>query len=125
QLVPDLGFTVHHGLGEDVVAGPAALDCITGKCERCTGESDQGHAPTEDLTGLSYRLGDILQFCTVDRFETLDIRPLTHRIVNDRSLPLGKLQIQSHRLEGQEDIGKDNGGIQWETVNRLESDLGG
>ena len=40
--------------------------------------------------------------------KSIDISTSSNRIVNDRTFAVGELQINSHRLQNQQDIGKDN-----------------
>src|SRR4029078_3138989 len=97
--MPSLPLAIHHGVREDVVAAPAALDRITREGKRRPGESNQRHASMQGLTRLPYRLSDLLQSPPVNRLEALDIGPLTDWIVDDRPRALGEFQNQSHRRQ--------------------------
>ena len=60
-----------------------------------------------------------------DHFELVHRRSVANRIVNDGPLPRSKFEVEPHRFQRQEDIGKNNGSIQRKSIDRLECHLRG
>ncbi len=46
-------------------------------------------------------------------------------MLDHRTRVVCKVEADAHALEGQEDVGEDDGGVELEAGHRLESDLGG
>src|SRR6185437_14074523 len=123
EAMPGVRIAIHHLLGVQIVAGPSALNGVARKRERRTGKPNQRYSSIEGASGLADGLGHILQFVAIDHLEVIHRRSVTNRVVNDRSFSRRKLETHPHWLQRQQDVGKNNGGIQWKSVNRLESDL--
>jgi hypothetical protein len=60
----------------------------------------------------------------VDGFQPRDVRLRAGRLVYDRPFASRELEPDPERLDDQQDVGKDNGGIDTETLDGLQRDLG-
>ena len=126
MLVPGERLGVHEPLGERERAGRTAFDRVTRQGERRSREADE-----RDVWGQRPRHG-------ADRVQ--HVRQIGHRVhwrelehlgrLPDRSRDLGTLpgrerEAEAQRLERQQDIGEQDGGVDAEAIDRLQGDLGG
>ena len=122
--MPGLGVAVHQPLGLDVVARSAALDGIAVQGERRAGKAYQRHLDGEGGAGLPDRLQHEPEILGgPDRLQGGDVGGGAHRVGDHRPLAGGERHGQPHRLQGQEDVGEDDGGVDVEAPDWLESDF--
>ena len=121
-----IGVAVHHALDAGKVLGRLPLDHIGRQCPRAAGEANQRHPAIQLATDNPYRIGHVAQFLLRIRHpQCIDRCAITHRLAEPRPLALGKVQPQPHRIRDGEDVREQNGGIQWISIQRLQSDLAG
>ncbi len=121
--MPRLRLAIHQLLGKEIVPRASALDRITRERERRPGKSNQGHPTVQGASNLTDGFGYILEFASINDVESFDVRLVSHRIMDHRSLALRKLQAETHRFKRQQDVGKNDGRIERKAIDRLERDL--
>src|SRR5689334_2454684 len=102
----------------NVVFGTAAFDDVRSEGKRRAAEADQRNVRTQRATCLADGFVNKLEGAGVFKFkETVDVCGFANGIVNDGSFAGGKLQLDAHRLEDQQDVGKDYGGVDAEPLH--------
>ena len=124
QAMPDGRLPIHQTFGFNIVAGSAAFDRIARQRERRAGKPDQWHAAGERLPRQRDRIHHKTKFVPVNQAKRFNIRPCPHGIVQHRPLALIEREREAHRLERQENVRKDDRGIEGEALNGLKGDLG-
>jgi len=97
------------------------FDGITREGERRAGEADERDRGGKRAPRLPHRVEDIAELgLDVERREPVDIGRVRDRPVDDRPFAGGEAQPQAQRLEGQEDIGEQDRGVDAQPGDRLE-----
>src|SRR5437899_4402474 len=123
EAVPDDRLPIHEALGLDVLTRGAPFDGITRESERRAGESDQRHAPIQRAAGQPDRLRHEPELLSPDWPERVHIRTGPDRVVNDRTFAFLERDAEAHRLEREQDVGKDDRRIERKPLDRLQRDL--
>ena len=104
----------------------SALDEVARQRERRSGEADERHAISERGARTADRLedeGEGLHRIALD--QASDVGRGAHRAVDDWSFSLRELEAHVERLHDQQDVGKEDGGIHAELLDREHGHLGG
>jgi hypothetical protein len=102
----------------NVVFGAAAFDDIRGEGKRSAAKADQRHIRRQRAPGAPNCLVHIVECAYVCHFaHPIDIRCLTYRVVYLRAVAPGELQFDAHWLNDQEDIGKNDRGVNTQSLN--------
>src|SRR5258705_296336 len=126
QPVPGVWCLVHEAFGFGECATGSALDGVARERERRACKTDQRHVPRELATRQSDRLHHISELGVhVERRQSLDIGGIANGPIDVRPFSSLKTQAQPQRLEGQQDVGEYDRGIDAETRDGLQRDLGG
>ena len=120
--MPGARVRIHQGFGKGEVLRVSAFDRVRGQRERRSAESDERHAmgTIELAPNHSNGFEDVRE--RLPRFETskpIDIGFGTQRILNRRSFATDEVERDSHRLERQQQIRKQNGRIDVDAAHRL------
>ena len=73
----------------------------------------------------SYGFGNIAQLGGAVGAQVRDVFLAAHRLLDHRTLAGGKMKGQAHHFERQQQIGKNNGGIDAEKFGGRDGDFGG
>src|ERR1043166_165150 len=118
ESLPGTGVVVHQACGVDVVLRTAAFDYVRSECKRCAAEADQRNVRTQGTASLTDCFVNKLQGAHVFKFkESINVCGFANGIVNDGSFAGGKLQLDAHWFDDQQDVGKDDGGIDAEPLD--------
>ena len=119
--VPRVRLGVREPLGLHEVRALDPLDEVARERERRAGEADERDLEllAQELDRLEHIGQSLLR---VDDAERVDLRAPRDRLVDDRPLALRELEGRAHRLEGQEDVGEEDGGVHAE-AERLQRHL--
>src|SRR5262245_35775235 len=121
--MPLFGLVEHQALGDRVVRALAAFDEITRERERGSRKSDERGLSVElaadHSDGGQYVAEALLR---IDEPQLFDRRSAPHGFEEPRSFALRKLEWGAHRLEGQEDVGKEDRRIHAKRSHGLQSD---
>ena len=125
EPVPRLGLAVHQGLGSRVVARRAALDGVRGEGEGGPREPDEGHAAGElhaqQADGVEHVAESLAGFEDPEPVDAFD-RP--HRRIDDRPLALLEPEGDAQRIEREQQVREEDGGVDLDGVDRLQGHLG-
>ena len=123
EQTPGEGVAIHHGLGVDVVFGAAALDHVAGEGEGCAAEADDAEAVFEvsgDLLDGASDVGEIV--CAVGAEGAYVFRG-ADGMMDDGTFACLELERQSHGLQREQEVGKDDGGIHAQLFSGGDGDL--
>src|SRR5215213_2357047 len=110
--VPRTRVVVHQSFRVYIILRSTAFGHVRRECERRSTEPNQRNIGLECMTCLTNRFVNKLQRGDVFNFdEPIDIGSISNWIVNHGSFTARKLQINAHRLEYQQDVGKDYRGV--------------
>src|SRR6267378_71459 len=126
QHVPGVWRLVHEPFRSGERATGSAFDRVTRERERRAGKTDERHVRRELATRQPDRVHDVPELSVhVERWQTLDSGSVANRLLDVRALSRGKTQAQTQRLEGQEDVGEYDRGIDTQAMDGLQRDGGG
>jgi len=125
QRVPRKRIVVHHLLGEDVIARTAALDHVAGKGEWRSAKSDDAEAIAEVCGDFLDGAGDVGKIFGLVSTQGEDVGGSANGMMDYRSLACLELERQAHWLKRQEQVSKDDGGIDAEFFGGSDGDFGG
>ena len=123
--MPRRRVAVHQGLGEREVVRVTTFDRIRRQRERRAGESNQRHSASQlalDQANGVEREGE--RFARIDRPHPVDILGRPNRALDGRALALDEVERDAHRLERQEQVGKQDGGVDLDATQGLQGDFG-
>ena len=126
QLVPELRLGEHEDARVFMIAALAAFDRIAGEGKGRSREANQRQSAGIELRAEQPNSfeREVHRFARIWRAERRDVGRTAHRIVDDRSFSLYKGKMEAHPFQGRQNVGKDNGRIEVEGIQRLEGDLG-
>ncbi len=116
---------VQHRLDGMELARAFAFDHVASQGPRAAGKANQRHAAIELGTDLRDRLENIVQLAQIRGLQRHHVFFITQRPLELGAFAIGEIQAQSHGVRHGQDVGKQNRGIQRETVKRLQRDFGG
>src|SRR5271169_4770718 len=125
QSIPVGRGVVHHLLGVEVVAGAAALDHVAGQGEGRSAEADDGDAAGEMLRDQAYRFGDIPEFSGAVGAEVGYVFLRANRLLDDGAFSGREMKRQAHDLEGEQEVGEDDGSVDSKDFGGGDGDFGG
>ena len=126
EAMPRGRRAVHQRLGVREVVRVAAFDRVRRERERRAGKSDERHAAGELLLDLPDRLEHVRQrFARLERAAADRGRLRAHRVLDRRAFALDEVEADAHRLERQQQIGKQDRGVDVDPPHRLQRDFGG
>ena len=111
QLLPRIRLGVHHLLGKDIIPRTAALDHVTRQRKRSPAEPNHPHRIAKVPSHLLNRRRHVLQLPGPVHAQLVNSFGAAQRRVHQRPLAGHKLKIQPHRLQRQQQIGKDDRGV--------------
>src|SRR5439155_2962496 len=124
QLVPRRRLAIHESLGRGEVPRWTAFDEIAGEGEWRAREADDSRASAELTLHLADRLQREGHLGRVERPQRGDVGGRADRPVDDRpDLGLDP-HADTHRLEGQHDVGEEDGRVDAQFADRYQRDLG-
>ena len=82
-----------------------------------------GTRPASAFTTSLNRLADVTEFVGIRNRQAVDIARGAHRIVDHRAFAGGEAQLQAHRLDRQQQIGENDGGVDVQNLHGLQRDL--
>ena len=124
--MPRLGVAVHQRLGAGEVPRRTTLDRVGRQGERRAGEADQRDAAVQLAPRHRDRLQHVAEaFTRVEQPEPFDVGFGAERLLDAGAFALDEVEGQAHRLEGQQQVREDDGGVDVDGVDRLQSDAGG
>src|SRR5262249_46038747 len=123
--VGEEGLLEEEPLDEDEAPRAAPLDHVGGEGEGGAGESDGGDAVVEGGAGAADGPGEKAGALDgVRHHELVDVGGGAEGRREVGTL-VAELQLHAHALDGDEDVGEDDGGIDPEAPDGLDGDLGG
>ncbi len=106
--------------------GAAPLDEIGGERPGGAAEAEDGHAAVELAAYQAHGVEDVAQgLVDIGLAQAGDILAGAHRVREGGAVPLHELQLGAHRLQRQQDVGEEDGGVDAQDVDRLDGHLGG
>ncbi len=120
QPPPQRLIAIHHLLGADECSRRAAFDHVARHGERRAHESDHRHLAGEPLDYGLDRFGYVSQIVRVRRRQRVHVGRETHGIVDDRPDAVGEPQLQPHRLDGEQQVGENDGRVHVQDLHRLQ-----
>ena len=120
--MPAGGLLVHERLGAEVVLRRAAFDGVGGQRERRAAETDERDASFELAAQEPDRLEHVAERFGLERRQARDVGRRPYRVLDRRSLALDEVELEAHRREGQQQVGKEDRGVEVDDVERLERD---
>ena len=126
EAVPGVGLPVHQRLGSRVVARRSTLDGVRRQGERRAAETDEGNAVGQ-LGAQQADGGEHVaeRFARLEPAQPGDVVRRADRLVDDRAFALDEIERDAERLERQEQIREEDGGVDLDAVDRLQRHLGG
>ena len=125
QTAPSQRISIHQLLCLDVIPRSAALNHVAGQCVRRAAEADDSQ-PVAEMPSHFLNCGShILKLTGAIGTQRAHIFGCPDRFVNHRSLTGLKFKVQTHRLQRQKQIGKDNCRIYAELFGCGNCHLGG
>ena len=121
--MPRLRLRVHERLGLRVVRRRPAFDGVRRERERRAAEADEGNPIRQFDPQQADRLQHVRQFLArLDDAQAVDVGGVLDRPFDRRPLTLDEIEVEPHRSEGEEEVGKKNRGVDFDGVDRLERD---
>src|SRR5438045_9341863 len=118
--VPGVGCLVHEPFRFGECATGSAFDRVTRERERRAGKTDERHVRRELATRQPDRLHHVPELSVhIERGQTLDVSCIAYRPLDLRAFSRGETQAQTQRLEGQEDVGEYDRGIDAQAMDGL------
>jgi hypothetical protein len=104
----------------------AAFNRVRSERERCSGKADERNPATQLVLDNLDRLQHMgKRRARVEHLQFVDVGGRFNRPFELRSFAFDEIEGESHRLERQEQIGKQNRGIDLNPSDRLKGDLRG
>ena len=127
SCVPQRGLAVHQRLHLGEGARRAALDEVAGHREGCAGEADERDPrPGELLRHQAHRLGDVGRVGTgFERAEAAEVGLAAERLGDHRAAARLHLDAEADGVQGHDDVGEQDGGVDAVAPHRLQGQLGG
>jgi hypothetical protein len=116
---------VKHALERAPVVAAGTFDHVAGEGEGAAGEADQGHSAGEGALAFAHGIENILQLRQIGHLQLRDFFLIPQRALEARALALGEGESEAHRVRDGEDVGKHDGGVEREALERLERHFGG
>ena len=124
--MPGVRCLVHELLGLGECPAGSTFDGVTREREWRAGKTDERHVRGELAPRQSDRLHHIAELGVhVEGGQSLDIGGIADRAVDVRAFACREAQAEPQRLEGQQDVGECDRGIDAEARDGLQRDLGG
>src|SRR5581483_6336777 len=124
EFVPDLRGRVHHLFCVNVVARAAALDHVAGESKRCAAKTNDRQARSEMLANLAHGYGDVAEIGGAVGMQAGNILFLPNWLLDHGPFASRKMKGQAHDVERQQQVGKDDGGVDAENLGGRDRDLG-
>ncbi len=103
-----------------------ALDRVRRQRERRTGKPDQRNPAIELALNLDDSSEHVRErLSRLEQLEPIDICAVGDRSLNLRSFAFDEIERQSHRLEGKQQVGEQDGRVDVDRVDRLQRHVGG
>ena len=128
NVVQQFGAAVRQGFDGAVIAGGAgaAFDHVAGERPGAAAKANQGYAVIERGADGAHGVHDVAQFLLrVGYGQGADGGFVAQGTLKTRAFAFGKVEAKTHGVGHGEDVGKQNGGIQRETFQRLQGDFTG
>ena len=126
ELMPRGRLRVHERLRPDVVRRGPPFDRVRRERERRPGEADQRNTSVELRAQQPDRLEHVRRVARAARrsCRRSDVCGRRGRGCDRRPFALDEIQIEPHRHEGQQQIGKQDRRIDLDEIDRLQRDRG-
>ena len=109
----------------DVVARAATFDHVAGQSEGSAAETDDRQLLAKMLYHFANGFSNVAQLGAAVGLKGVHIGLRTQRLFDHRALSGSKAEGQTHDLKGQQEIGKDDGGVHIELFSSGDGDIGG
>ena len=101
----------------------AAFDEVAGQGEGSADEADEGLVVAEFVEDDRDAVGDFVDFVVEDG-QVVDVGAGAHRLVHDRPAAGDDFDADAGGLEGHDDVGEEDGGVDVVATDGLEGDFG-
>src|SRR5262249_32836027 len=102
------------------------FDCVASEREWGSGEADEREIGAQGGADGADSLDDVLERGWVgEGSNAVDIGTAADRVVDDGAFTLGEFELEAQGFEDQEDVGKENGGVDPQAFGGGDGDLGG
>ena len=118
-------MAIHEFLGLDVIARAAAFNHVAGEGEGRAAESDDAERVLEMGDDALDGVGNVGQLGGAVGDERIDGFGIAERLVDDGAFALLEFKVEAHAIEREEQVGKDDGGVDAELFRGGDSDFGG
>ena len=126
EAMPRVGRAVHQRLGLGEAVGVTAFDRIRGERERRSRKADERHPAAERFLDLPDGLKDMRQMLAwIESPQARDVGFVLDGILDCRPFALDEIEPDSHGLEREQQVGKQDGRVDLDAADRLQRDLGG
>ena len=126
QPVQQVRALVHHGLDGVKIGAAPTFHHVAGQRPGAAGKADQWHAAIQCLADRAHGVHHVPQLIgRIGHEQRLHIVFGTDGFLETRTFPLLEAQPQSHGIRNGQDVGKQDGGVQREALERLQRDLAG
>ena len=126
EAMPRIRVAVHQRFGAREVVRVAALDRIRREGKRRSRKPDQRNTTCKLVLDQLDGLEDVGQRNPgVERLQTVDVGGRADGVLDLRAFALNEIEGKSHRLERQQQIGKQDGCVHLDAADRLQSDFCG
>ncbi len=104
----------------------SALDRVRRERERRAGESDERHAAGERLLNLADRFEHVAErFARLEAPHAREVGLRPQRRLDRGTFAADEVERNAHRLERQQQIGKEDRGVHLDAADRLQRHFGG
>ena len=124
--VHQVGAVIHHRLDFAEMLRALAFHHVGRQRPGAAGKANQRHAAVQCRTDGAHPIHDITQFFfRIGRGQFGDVRLGADRALEMRAFALREIQPQPHGVRHGQDVGKQNGRVQRETLQRLQGHFTG
>jgi len=115
-----------HGLGAGEALGAAPFHHIDRQGPGAARKSDQGHPAGQLAPNHTHRVHDIAQLVLhIGNRQPSHGGGVTNRMFKAGAFPLAEVEPKPHGVRDRQDVGKQNGRVQGEPIQRLQGHLAG
>ena len=118
--MPARGLLVHERLGAEIVLRRPAFDGVGGHGERRAAEADERNASVELAAQEPDRLEHVAERLGLERRQARDVGGRPDGIGDRRPLALDEVELEAHRREGEQQVGKEDRRVEIDDVERLQ-----
>src|SRR5690554_3729756 len=123
DAVRQVGARVQHAFDQPVVVGTLAFHHVAGDGEGAAREPDEGYAAVEFTANETHRLEHVLEAAHIGHRKLANVVFVAYGMRESRALAGHEIEAEPHGVGHGEDIGKQDGGVELEAVQRLQRDF--